>query len=274
MTVKVAIQGDKGSYSDEAAQLFFGDYEPVFLRTFNDVFDLVESGEADMGVVPVENTTTGSIRKVLNLLLERDVYAIGEVKVKVDHALLAPKGATLDNIKYVYSHPEAISQCEGFLSSRDWQVIPRYDTAGSAREVAERADPSYAAIASERTAQLYGLSVLLREIQDVKPNITRFYVISRDAQWPRDADTTSAFFATRHVPGALWRALGAFAKRNINLLWLESRPIRGEPWNYSFFVEFEGSMHEDYVQEALKELEGQSVWVKLVGSYKRWRRIS
>ncbi len=274
MRLKVAIQGERGSYSHQAASLYFENYEPIFLKSFKEVFDSVGSGTADRGVVPIENTTTGSIRKVVNLLLERDVYAIGEVKVTVNHALLAPDGASIQTIKYVYSHPEAISQCEDFLSSKGWQVIPRFDTAGSAREVAERGDPTFAAIAPEQAASLYGLKVLMRGIQDVKPNITRFYVVSKNPNWSKDADTTSAFFATRHVPGALWRALGAFARRNINLLWLESRPIRGEPWNYSFFVEFEGSLYEDYVVEALDELKELSIWVKLVGSYKRWRKIS
>ncbi len=269
--MKIAIQGEKGSYSDEAARRFFQEreYIPLSKRFLEEVFDSVETGEADYGVVPVENSSTGSIRKSLDLLLERDVKVVGEVKVRVRHALLGVRGARLEDIEVVYSHPEAISQCEGFLKSRGWKVIPSFDTAGAAREVAERGDKRRAAIASERVAELYDLEVLARDIQDLPHNTTRFFVITSEGEWPRDADTTSAFFATRHVPGALWRALGVFARRNINLLWLESRPIRREPWNYSFFVEFEGSLWEGYVRDALEELENESIWVKVLGTYKR-----
>ncbi len=269
--MRVAIQGERGSYSDEAARRFFqeGGYEPLSMRFLEEVFDSVESGEAEYGVIPVENSSTGSIRKSLDLLLERDVRVIGEVKVRVRHALLGVKGAKLDDIELVYSHPEAISQCEGFLKSRGWRVIPSFDTAGAAREVAEQGDRKRAAIASERVAELYDLEILAKDIQDLPHNTTRFFVITDEDEWPKDADTTSAFFATRHVPGALWRALGVFARRNINLLWLESRPIRREPWNYSFFVEFEGSLWEGYVNDALDELESESIWVKVLGTYKR-----
>ncbi len=269
--MKVAIQGERGSYSDEAAKRFFQDkeYEPLSKRFLEEVFDSIESGEADYGVIPVENSSTGSIRKSLDLLLERDIRVVGEVKVRVRHALLGVKGARLEDVEVVYSHPEAISQCEGFLKSRGWRVIPSFDTAGAAREVAEQGDRRKAAIASKRVAELYELEVLARDIQDLPHNTTRFFVITKEREWPRDADTTSAFFATRHVPGALWRALGVFARRNINLLWLESRPIRKEPWNYSFFVEFEGSLWEEYVRDALEELESESIWVKVLGTYRR-----
>ncbi len=267
--MRVAIQGERGSYSDEAALIFFKSYEPISKQSLEEVFDSVECAESDYGVVPVENSTTGSIRKSLDLLLKRDVSVVGEVKVRVRHALLGIRGSKIEDIKVVYSHPEAISQCEDFLKSREWEVIPSFDTAGAAREVAESGDMKKAAIAGERAASIYNLEVLARDIQDISHNTTRFFVIAKEGSWPKEADTTSAFFATRHVPGALWRALGVFAKRNINLLWLESRPIRKEPWNYSFFIEFEGSLWEDYVNEALKELEDHTIWVKVLGSYKR-----
>lgn len=267
--MRVAIQGEKGSYSDQAASKFFHEYVLIPKRFSEEVFDSVERGESDYGVIPVENSTTGSIRKSLDLLLERDIKVVGEVKVRVRHALLGVRGATLEEIEVVYSHPEAISQCESFLKSRGWTIIPSFDTAGAAREVAEQGDKRKAAIASERVSELYGLDVLARDIQDLPHNTTRFFVVSKEDNWPKDADTTSAFFATRHVPGALWRALGVFASRNINLLWLESRPIRREPWNYSFFVEFEGSLWEDYVREALDDLRDEAIWVKVLGTYRR-----
>lgn len=267
--MKVAIQGEKGSYSDQAASKFFNKYELLSKRFSEEVFDSVEAGESDYGVIPVENSSTGSIRKSLDLLLVRDVRIVGEVKIRVRHALLGIKGATLEDIEVVYSHPEAISQCESFLKSREWTIIPSFDTAGAAREVAEQEDKRKAAIASEEASHLYGLEVLARDIQDLPHNATRFFVISKEGDWPKDADTTSVFFATRHVPGALWKALGFFARRNINLLWLESRPIRREPWNYSFFVEFEGSLWEDYINEALNDLKNEAIWVKVLGTYKR-----
>jgi len=268
--VRVAIQGERGSYSEEAVIQYFSEkYELISKEYLEDVFNAVKCGEADYGVIPVENSSTGSIRKSLDLLLTEDVRVIGEVKVKVSHALLGVKGAKLSDIERVYSHPEAISQCESFLRRNKWVVIPSPDTAGAARFVAEANDRRLAAVASERAASIYGLEVIARDIQDIPVNITRFFVISLSDEVSEDADTTAAFFATRHVPGALWRALGAFAKRGINLLWLESRPIKGEPWNYSFYVEFEGSISDDSVREAIRELGELSLWVKVLGSYKR-----
>lgn len=234
-----------------------------------EVFDSVQSGEADYGVIPIENSSTGSIRKSLDLLLAREVRVIGESKVRVSHTLLGMKGVKLSDIERVYSHPEAISQCEGFLRGHNWVVIPSLDTAGAARFIAETNDRRSAAIASERAASIYGLEVIARNIQDMPVNITRFFVISLNEQLSRDSDTTAAFFATKHKPGSLWRALGAFAKRGINLLWLESRPIKGEPWNYSFYVEFEGSLRDEVIKEAIQELRELTIWVKVLGSYKR-----
>jgi len=268
--MRVAIQGERGSYSEEAARIYFKslDFELLTKDHLDEVFDSVQSGEADYGVIPVENSTTGSIRKSLDLLLERDVRVIGEVKVKVSHALMSVKGR-IEDVKVVYSHPEAIAQCEKFLKGRNWIVVPSLDTAGAARIVADANDASLAAIASERAASIYGLKILARDIQDIPLNITRFFVISLRDQISEDADTTAAFFATSHKPGSLWRALGAFARRNINLLWLESRPIKGEPWNYSFYVEFEGSINEYAVREAIRELEELTIWIKILGSYRR-----
>ncbi len=268
--MRVAIQGEKGSYSDEAARKFFGDYEAIYNRFLEEVFDSVASKEADYGIIPVENSTTGSIRKALDLLLENDAKVIGEIEVRVRHALLSVKSANLEDIKVIYSHPEAISQCERFLRSRKWTVIPSFDTAGAAREVARLGDPRKAAIAGEQAAGIYKLNILARDIQDLYHNTTRFFVVSREGKWiDKEADTTSLFFATRHIPGALWRALGAFARRSINLLWLESRPIRKEPWNYSFFVEFEGSLSSENIKEALDELKDRTLWLKVLGSYKK-----
>ena len=268
--MRVAIQGERGSYSEEAAHLYFKSQEFELLNKnyLDEVFDSIQSGEADYGVIPIENSTTGSIRKSLDLLLERDVRVIGEVKLKVSHALMSLKGS-LEDIRIVYSHPEAIAQCERFLREKGWVIVPSLDTAGAARIVANSNDTSLAAIASERAASIYGLKIVARDIQDNPLNITRFFVISPRDQISEDADTTAAFFATSHKPGSLWRALGAFARRNINLLWLESRPIKGEPWNYSFYVEFEGSINDYAVREAIRELEGLTIWIKILGSYRR-----
>ncbi|MCS7102358.1 MAG: prephenate dehydratase [Candidatus Korarchaeum sp.] len=269
--MKVAIQGERGSYSEEAALKYFRmcTYELITKNYLEEVFDSVQSGEADYGVIPIENSSTGSIRKSLDLLLAKDVKVVGESKVRVSHALLGVKGAKLSDIERVYSHPEAISQCEDFLRRCKWTMIPSLDTAGAARFIAENKDKRSAAVASERAASIYGLEVITRNIQDVPVNITRFFVISLSEQLSHDADATAAFFATRHTPGSLWRALGTFAKRGINLLWLESRPIKGEPWNYSFYVEFEGSLLDNFIREAIQELKELTVWVKLLGSYKR-----
>ncbi len=265
----VGYQGVKGAYSEFAAKKFFG--EKCLLRphkTFKEVFDSLDEGKIRFAVVPVRNSVTGGIREVMDLLFEREIRVTGEVTLKIEHVLVSLPEAELKDIKYVYSHPEALAQCKRFLKERNWVVYPSYDTAGSVLEIKRRKLFEAAAIASEYAAKLYDMKILLRSIQDSKDNYTKFYVLSKEEKVPEDSDTTSVIFITEHVPGALYRALGAFAERNINLLHIESRPIRDQPWNYSFYIDFEGSLNDQKIKDALKDLKKRSVWLKILGSYK------
>lgn len=265
---RVAFQGEPGAYSHEAALRFFGPGLALLpCRTFAEVAQAVESGQADFGILPIENSTAGSINAVYDLLLDRDLRIWGEVILRVRHCLLAPPGTTLSDIRAVRSHPQALEQCARFIERHGWEALAVHDTAGSARMLAERPEPGVAVIASRLAAERYGLAVLAEGIEDEPENATRFVVVSTQEP-PRGArHKTSLVFSTRHVPGALHACLGEFAARGINLTKLESRPRRGRPWEYVFYVDFEGHWQDPPCQEALLGLLQRASFVKLLGSY-------
>ncbi|MDW8044023.1 MAG: prephenate dehydratase [Nitrososphaerota archaeon] len=265
---RVAFQGELGSYSDEAASRFFGeDFEPLPQRTLAAVFNAVESHRADAGVVPVENSIEGSVGEAYDLLLSTGLRVVGEVYVRVVHCLVGLQESDLSTVRRVYSHPQALGQCRAWISVMGYEPIGFYDTAGAARFVKESGDPTCAAIASERAARIYGLRVLARGIEDYGRNYTRFLVIGRDPPQPSKRTKTTVIFSVAHRPGSLYRALGPLAERGINLTKIESRPTRARPWQYHFFVDFEGSVEEDRVREALSELSNHTLFLKVLGSY-------
>jgi chorismate mutase/prephenate dehydratase len=267
-TVKVAFQGEKGAYSEMAVYKFFGssvDVKPC--RDFKDVFEGVEKQEAQHGVVPIENSLEGSINQTYDLFLKHDLKVCGEVVVRVSHCLVANRGTALEQVKTVYSHPQALAQCRNFLERSGWDLIPTYDTAGSAKMLKEKNLGDAAAIASERAAELYGLKILAREIEDNPNNYTRFFVLSKEDSTKTGNDKTSIIFAAAHKPGSLYQALGEFAKRGISLTKIESRPTKQTPWEYNFYLDFEGHRSEPRCMEALEALKEYSAFIKILGSY-------
>ena len=266
--LKIAFQGEIGAYSELAVYRHFGSNVQVKpCKLFSDVFKSVDVGEVDYGVVPVENSIEGSVNQVYDLLMEYDLKVCGEIILKIEHCLIANFNATLDSIKVVYSHPQALGQCISFLEKSGFKLIPTYDTAGSVKLIKEQGATDAAAIASERAAQIYGMKIIARNISDNPDNFTRFFVLSKSEVPPSGNDKTSIIFSVKHLPGALYKALEEFASREINLTKIESRPTKRKPWEYNFYLDFEGHWNEPRCREALKGLESKAYFIKILGSY-------
>ncbi len=263
-----AFQGEHGAYSEEAIYQYFGpDAEIEARRSFEGIFEAVESGVAEFGALPVENSTAGSINKAFDLLLERDLRVWGEIIFRVRHALLAPPGTSLEDVQRVRSHPQALAQCERYINNHGWNPEPVYDTAGSARDLAANPEKGVAAIASRLAGKLYELDELDYGIEDLFYNYTRFFVLSHKEP-PRGQRTkTSVVFATPHQPGSLYECMGEFAKRKVNLTKIESRPRPNRPWQYVFYMDFEGHCRDPECEAAIMGLLRRSSFVKLLGSY-------
>jgi prephenate dehydratase len=267
---KVAFQGVRGAYSEAALLRHYGARaEPVPCAFSEQVFDAVESGRADAGFVPVENSIAGLVGVNTDLLLERKVFAVAESYLLIEHCLLGRPGEKLDDVKSVCSHPIALAQCRDFLNSRGLKAVPEYDTAGAAEIVARRKAPGEAAIASKRCAEVYGLAVLAEGIQSSKDNYTRFLAFVREGDIPAGLkrEKTSLAFSVHHHPGALLECLKLFADHGLNLTKLESRPIPSNPFEYSFFADFLGGDEDAGVKAALAELRAKARHVKVLGSY-------
>jgi prephenate dehydratase len=264
----VAFQGERGAYSEEAIYQFFGpDVESVPCESFEGIFEVVESGPADYGALPVENSTAGSINQAYDLLLDHDLRVWGEAILRVRHTLLVPPGTAQADIRRVRSHPHALAQCRRYLSNHGWAAETSYDTAGSARDLATAPEPGVAAIASRLAGQLYGLEELAYGIEDSIYNYTRFFILSHRDPPRAQRNKTSVVFAARHQPGALYECMGEFAKRRVNLTKLESRPRLNRPWQYSFYLDFEGHCQDPECEAALMGLLRRSSFLKLLGSY-------
>ena len=246
---------------------------------FDDVFTAVESGTCDRGVVPVENSLAGSIHRNYDLLLQFNLHIVAEYDLRISHCLIGHPGVTLKEIRRVYSHPQALAQCEHSIRSLpgitggDVQQIATYDTAGSVRLIKEQGLRDAAAIAGAPAADLYGMEIIRREFEDEKTNYTRFNALAREAITPEGEAKTSLAFAGRNEPGLLFRCLAAFALRSIDLTKIESRPIRGVPWEYIFYVDFAGSLSEERCRRAIGQLEEMATFVRVFGSYPRARAV-
>lgn len=265
---KVAFQGERGAYSEEAINQFFGsEVETLPCPSFEDLFRVVESGAGTYGMLPVENSTAGSINRAYDLLLDHDLRVWGETILRVRHALLALPGTSLAEVERVRSHPHALAQCERYLANRGWLAETAYDTAGSARDLVAHPEPGVAVIASRLAGQLYDLEELAYGIEDAFYNYTRFFVLSQEDPPRAEHNKTSVVFAARHQPGALYECLGEFARREINLSKLESRPRFNRPWQYVFYLDFDGHCQDPDCEAALMGLLRRSSFVKLLGSY-------
>ncbi len=266
--MKVAFQGERGAYSESAVYQFFGSETQVNpCADFRDVFESVQKLETPFGVVPMENSIEGSVNQNYDLFLKYDLKVCGEVIVKVEHFLIANPGVVLADIKAVYSHPQALAQCRHFLEEFGRELIPTYDTAGSVKMLKEKGLKNAAAVASERAAKIYGMQILAKDIADNPENYTRFFVLSEKDAAATGKDKTSIIFGAAHAPGVLYHALGEFAERDINLTKIESRPTKQKPWEYNFYLDFEGHRTEKRCAEGLKALEKYASFVKILGSY-------
>lgn len=266
--MRVAFQGEAGAYSEEAIIKHFGpSVEPVPRPYFRDVFDAVEREEADLGLVPVENSIEGSIVRNYDLLNERTLKARGEVVLRVVHCLIVNPGVRIEDVTKVYSHPQALGQCRAYLEEKGLEAISAYDTAGSVKMLKTTGVVDAAAIASGRAAEVYGMEVLARGIETHAQNYTRFLVIGHEDHAPTSDDKTSIAFIVEHRPGTLHRALGSIAGNDINLTKIESRPLLGKPWEYVFFIDILGHRKDAKIRKALTELGQSCRSVKILGSY-------
>lgn len=271
--LRVAFQGERGAYGDEAAVRYFGPTaQPTPRPTFASVFHAVSSGEVDAGLVPIENSQAGSINEVYDLLRSAGLYVVGELGLPVRHCLLALPGQRREDIYRVISHPQALAQCDAYLRELGVEVVAEYDTAGSAKLIREGELRGVAAVASACAAELYDLAILDSDIQTIKENFTRFVAIQREPAAPTAPGVparTMLLVATSHTAGSLYHALGVFASRSINLLKLESRPSRERPWEYVFYLDVEGAAHDPLLTAALDDLHASATFVQVLGSFPR-----
>jgi len=275
---RVAYQGEPGAFSEEGVLSAFAAPQAVALPTWRAVFQAVNDGTVDAGVLPIERSAGGSVREIYDLLFKFDeLRIVGEVTVPVHLALLALPGQTLDKIERIYSIAQALDQADDFLRSRPWQVMTSYNTAGAAKSIADKGEVGAAAVASARVAPLYGLEVLAADIQTGDANRTRFAVVSRDPipdSWFAPSMLagpmkTTLVWAVRNVPGSLHRCLGCFAERKINLSRLESRPSRGVRWEYVFWADMDSDPEAPDCAAALASLLREAVMVRVAGVYHR-----
>lgn len=264
----VAFQGELGAYSEEAAYQYFGNAIMVKpCESFDDVFHCVESQEASFGIVPVENSLEGSISRTYDLLLDSNLKVCGETDLRVMHSLIANPGVKLTSIKKVYSHPQALGQSQAFLKHLGVELIPTYDTAGSVKMIRDKQIKDGAAIASARAAEIYDMHVIAHEIEDNPNNFTRFFILGKQIPPPTGNDKTSIVFSVKHKPGTLFELLKRLALREINLTKIESRPTRQKPWEYNFYLDFEGHYEDKAASEALASIREFALFLKVLGSY-------
>lgn len=268
--MKVGFQGIHGAYSESAAFTYLGNgISTTGFETFADLIEALNQQQIDAAFLPVENSIVGSIAENIDLLIREDLSIIAEVFLAIRHHLLGCKGSSLSRVKEALSHPAALSQCKDFLRMNSIKPVPEYDTAGSAKLVGNLGSQSKAAIASSLCAELYGLDVLAKDIQSFKNNLTRFFVVVRKQDAPKDLhrEKTSIVFKTYHRPGALVEILSILSKHSINMTKLESRPIPENPWQYSFLVDIEGGIFDEPVLKAIAEIGAATPFHKVLGSY-------
>jgi len=266
----VAFQGERGAFSEEAAEKLLGPrIRTLPCESFAATFARVAKGKAKYALLPIENTLAGSIHEVYDLLLENRLHISGEIKLPVAHNLIAFPETTLRNLREVYSHPVALAQCSKFFAAHPRiKKVPFYDTAGSVKMLAERRLRGAAAIASRAAAKAYRARVLRTHLEDHRQNYTRFVLLAKRRRPTPRADKTSIVFSTRNAPGALFRCLSAFALRDINLTKLESRPWRGRPWEYLFYLDFIGHVEKEQPRAALTHLREMTDFLRVLGCYR------
>ncbi|MCK8603513.1 3-deoxy-7-phosphoheptulonate synthase [Desulfoferrobacter suflitae] len=267
----VVYPGVPGSFSHKACLQFFGSEPPHQNRpSFREVFETVQSGAASLGILPVENSLTGSIHENYDLLLEYDLKIVGEITLRIQHNLISHPNGSVDAIKRVYSHPQVFQQCREFLENHpDWDLVACKDTATAVRRVKENNDSSEVAIASKEAAELFHMSILQEGIETNPRNFTRFVVVSRDQFLEGPKDKSSLIYSVSDTPGSLYETLKVFAERRINLVKLESRPIHSKPWEYLFYADIEADIEDLKYRDLLTELKKKTEFLKVLGSYSK-----
>ncbi|HKV04712.1 MAG TPA: prephenate dehydratase [Candidatus Acidoferrales bacterium] len=276
---RVAFQGERGAFSEEAAVKLLGEGISLVPRpTFEAAFSAIRDGVADYILAPIENSLAGSVHRSFDLLVESRLNILAEVIIPIVHNLIAAPGASFDELAVVESHPVALAQCEQFFTAHPrLKRVVAEDTAGSVREVVRAGDRTRAAIAGRRAAEIYGGEILREHLEDNRENYTRFLLLSESPDWLANpassaaaanaADKLSLVFQLDHRPGALYHSLEPFARRNVNLMKIESRPVHGSPWQYRFYLDLQASRRDPEVAAALQELEGLVVNLRILGSY-------
>ncbi len=273
--MNVAFQGEIGAYSEEAVFALFPDGSVIPCVSFDKVFDQVENGAVDYGVIPIENSLFGSVHVNYDLLRRHKLRIIGEWYLRIQHHLLARQGVSVSGVRAVYSHPQALGQCQDYLKNHlsHAEIIPAYDTAGAAKMVSEAGEHAYAAIASKRAALEYGLTILESGIESNHQNYTRFLALEQERKdtrvhaGKRAMKTSIVYSVQENVPGALFKSLAVFALRDLDLFKIESRPLIGSPGKYVFYLDLEGAVGEERVNRALGHLEEIALDMKVLGSY-------
>lgn len=271
-SLRAGYAGIPGSFSESALVRYFGEQAEPYRNypTFSAVCDAVLRDEIAYGILPVENTTTGAIKEVYDLIREKDLYITGEVCLPVVHHLIGLPGTDPGTLKEIYSHTQGLEQCSSYLSGlTSARLVPMKNTAFGVRHVAEQQNPEYGAIGGERAARLYGLEILMPAIQNSTVNTTRFVVLSKNQEVREDADSTSVVLTARHAAGALYDILGCFAREQVNLFRIESRPVPDRPWEYFIFLDAEGSIRNPAVEKALTSVQAQCPYFKFLGSYRK-----
>lgn len=267
--VRVVFQGVEGAYSHAAVRMYFGeDADAYHVEKFEDTMKELGRGQADCAVLPIENSTAGFVITNYDLLSRYDNYIVGEIYVPVDHVLLGVPGASVSDVKTVYSHNQALMQCSEYLNShRDWNQVSMLNTAAAAKKVMEEQDKTQAAVASRTAGELYGLAELKTSISNEKGNTTRFLVLSREPVYEKRASRVTITFEVPHVSGSLYRILGNFIFNGVNMRMIESRPIPDKPFEYRFFVDIEGNLGEAPVHNALAGIRAEASSMRILGNY-------
>lgn len=267
--IRVVYQGVEGAYSHSATLQYFGEQVQAFhVATWEEAMKAVERGEADYAVVPIENSSAGAVIDNYDLLMKHENVIVAETFLPVNHALLGLPGASLSDIRTVFSHPQALMQCSEYLNShREWEQISVKNTAVAARKVVEEQDKTQAAVASETAGKLYGLSVLQETINHNKNNITRFIILAKEKLYRKDAGKVSICFELPHKSGSLYNMLGNFIYNGVNMVMIQSRPVQGRNWEYRFFVDIEGNLGDSSIQNALKSISEEAANMRILGNY-------
>lgn len=268
---KVGFPGVSGAFTEEALIKFFGEgCKRNAYEEFEDVFLALQKGEVDYGIIPIENSSTGAISDTYDLLRKYGFYILGEECIRIEQHLIGLEGSIVEEIDEIYSHPQGIEQSSDFLKGyHHWKLIPFHNTAISAKLIKDLNDSTKAAIASKRAADIYGLKIIKKCINNQKDNYTRFIIISRDLKVVEEANKVSVVFSLENEAGTLYRLLRHFAEKNINMIKIESRPMKDSSWRYFLYVDFEGDIDSDEVKDALRLIEENSAYFKLLGAYEK-----